>query len=118
MPAPARKTPAKKPAKKATAAVRARREVRAEKAMPVLSVAFRGEKFDIPLDRLGAFYMRGQYMAEFGYSDEQLSKMLFRLLGKVDSARFLDLIHEGDGFLTVSGEFAQALNKAANVPNS
>lgn len=115
MPAPARK-PA---AKKATAAVAARREVRAEKNKPTpLAVAFRGEKFAIPPDRLGAYFMRGQYMAEFGADPAQVTKSLFRLLGQVDSARFLDLMREGDGIYDVAGEFALALNKAANVPNS
>lgn len=107
------------PAKKATAAVAARREVRAEKtgAKP-LAVTFRGQTFDIPVDRLGAYFMRGQYMAEFGVDAEQISKSMFRLLGQRDSARFLDLMVEGDGIYDVVVEFSKALNKAANVPNS
>lgn len=115
MPAPARKTPAKK----ASAAVAARREVRGEKKPPAkITVTFRGEKFDIPVDRIAAFFMRGQYIIEFGFSPEQVSKMLFRLLGQKDSARFLDTIREGDTLDGVGAEFYRALNKAANVPNS
>lgn len=109
---------AKAPAKKATASVAARREARNGKKPEPLVVEFRGEKFEIPLDRLGAFFMRGQYVANFGADDEQLSKLLFGLLGKTESARLLDLVGDGDYLLGVTNEFAVALNKAANVPNS
>lgn len=110
--------PRKAPAKKATASVRARREVRNEKnTIPPLTVTFRGEKFDIPRDRLGALFMRGQFLAEFGFDDSMFAQMFFKLLGKEDSARFLNLIREGDNPLTVANEFMGELNKAANVPN-
>lgn len=110
----------KPPAKKATAAVAARREVRREKNTPKpLTVEFRGQKFDIPMDRVGAFVMRGQYIAAFDDdSQEQAMKLLFGVLGKVDSARFLDLLRPGDVPSVVVGEFVRAFNKAANVPNS
>lgn len=116
MPAQPRNAPAKKTAR---AAVAARREVRGEKKPPAtLAIAFRGEKFDVPVDRLGAAFMQGQYMAEFGVSGERISKMLFRLLGPQDSARFVDSIGPGDNIVVVADEFLQALNKAGNVPNS
>lgn len=119
MPAPARKAvvvPRTAPAKKATAAVRARREVRAEKnVVAPIVVPYRGEKFEIPLDRLGGFYMRGQFLARFGVDGEQMSTMLFDLLGKTDSARLLNLIRPGDALLTVLSEFTAALNKAGNA---
>lgn len=112
MPAPARKPPAKK----ATAAVRARREVRNEKnPVPPLTVTFRGEKFDLSRDRLGAFYMRGQYLAHFGVDGEQMSTMLFDLLGKADSGRLLNLVKPGDALLSVLSEFTSALTKAGNT---
>lgn len=115
MPAPARK-PA---AKKAPGAVAARREVRREKRpAATITVPFRGTRFDIPVDRLGAYYMRGAYMVEYGVTAEQVVKSLFRILGQVDSARFLDLMTEGDTIFEVAGEFTRALNKAGNVPNS
>lgn len=116
-------TQTRKPAQKqaAAAAVRARREVRAEKVeVAPLEVPFRGQTFTIPRDRLGSarVFMRQKFIDQFGATGDAVSALLFELLGKEDSARFIDLCGPGD---TVSGpvtEFIAALNKAANVPNS
>jgi hypothetical protein len=113
--------PAKKaPAKKATAAVRARREVRAEKNQPApLKVPFRGTTFEIPRDRLGSarVLMRLQQLRRYPTVQAEVD-VLFELLGQVDSARFIDLCGDGDDIETVYNEFMAAASKASNVPNS
>jgi len=115
-------TPTRKPpAKKATAAVRARREVRAEKnAVPPVKVTFRGAVFEIPRDRLGSsrVFMRQEHMRIFGITSETLTALLFEILGSKDSARFIDLCGPGDRLLDVSNEFLEALKKAGNSGNS
>jgi hypothetical protein len=111
----------RKPAQKATAAVRARREVRAEKnPVPPVEVTFRGETFTIPRDRLGSsrVFLRQKHMEQFGVTSDGLSAVLFEILGQRDSARFIDLCGPDDALLEVSNEFMAALNKAVNVPNS
>lgn len=113
---------ARKPAaKKTTAAVRARREVRAEKnpAAAPLSVQFRGATFDIPRDRLGSarVAMRLQRLRRYPTTDSAVD-VLFELLGQVDSGRLIDLCEPGDDIAAVYLEFMQAADKAANVPNS
>lgn len=121
MPQPARKPAATKPAaKKNTAAVRARREVRAEKNKPApLTVTFRGGAFDIPVDRLGSarVWLRLQHLQKYP-SEQAAIGVLFELLGPLDSARFIDLCQPGDGIAAVFNEFMATINKGANVPNS
>lgn len=117
MPAQPRKTTARKP----TAAVAARRQVRAENGKPApLEVPFRGEKFEITLDHLGSarFYMRQKYLEQFGVNADGVVNMLFELLGKADSARFIALCGPGDTIFDAAAEFMTAVNKAGNVPNS
>lgn len=113
--------PRKAPAKKATAAVRARREVRAEKnEVPPVTVPFRGSKFDIERDRLGSsrVFLRQQHMQTFGVTNEGLSAVLFEILGEADSGRFIELCQPGDSLLSAANEFMAALNKASNSGNS
>jgi len=119
MPAQPRKaTPRKAPA----AAVSARREVRAEKGKTAsVAVKFRGETFDIARDRLGSarIFLLQRKLGKPGFgtiADEV--EILFELLGQVDSARFINLVQPGDQIEACYLEFVQALNKAANVPNS
>lgn len=112
--------PRKAPAKKATAAVAARREVRAEKGKPKpLAVKFRGESFEIPIDRLGSarVYMRQKLLQSTPTAEHQVD-LLFEILGGDQSARFIDSCGPGDTIFTVAREFFDAIKKAANVPNS
>jgi hypothetical protein len=118
MPAQPRKsTPARKP----SAAVAARREVRAEKGAKAepLTVKFRGSTFEIPRDRLGSarVFMRLQHLRRFPTVQAEVD-VLFELLGQIDSARLIDLCGPGDDIENVYNEFMSAANKASNVPNS
>lgn len=121
MPAPARKAaPRKAPAKKITASVAARREVRTQKATaPPTKVPFRGVTFEVSLDKLGVerVYMRQKAFEHFGTSDE-LVALLFDVLGARNSSQFIERLEPGDTLLEVAGEFFKALNKAGNDPNS
>lgn len=112
--------PRKKPAKKTTAAVRARREVRAEKAKPKpLVIEFRKMTFDIPVDRLGSARLAMRmHMLERFPSEKSVADVLFEMLGQANSARLIDLCEPGDSIVAVFNEFMAAASKAANVPNS
>lgn len=117
MPTPARKTPAKK----TTAAVRGRREVRGENNAPTsYSIKVRGETFEVSRDRFGSsrVFMRIKLLER--YNDlENSVKLLFDILGQKDSGRFVDIASEsGADLYQLSSEFFAALNKASNVPNS
>lgn len=114
-------TPRKTTARKPSAAVAARREVRAEKGTPAtLQVKFRGESFDIPTDRLGSsrVYMRQKFLEQFGATNDAVSALLFELLGQADSGRFINLCGPDDTLGGSAAEFIAALNKAGNTPNS
>lgn len=114
--------PRKATPRKASAAVAARREVRGEKNKPTATIAvkFRGAEFTLPVDRMGSsrVYMRQKYMQQFGATNEAVAGLLFELLGRVDSARFIELCGENDTIGAAATEFFAALNKASNVPNS
>lgn len=116
MPAQPRKSPARKP----SAAVAARREVRSEKrTVKPIEVKFRGETFLILRDRLGSarVYMR-QRLLHATPSVEHQVDLLFEVLGSDQSAKFIDTCKPGDTIFGVAAELFTAINKATNVPNS
>lgn len=106
--------------RKSTAAVAARREVRAEKGKPApLQVKFRGETFAIPRDRLGSarVFLLVKKLEKFNTVGDEV-EVLFEILGQRDSARFIALMKPGDEINPAYAEFMAAVNKAASVPNS
>lgn len=120
MPGPARKAPAKKTA----AAVRARREVRAEKVTtPPISVKVRGETFEVPVDRMGsdrAFTLTNAMRdaTDFGQRLIAIGRLVRTLIGSANDDRFTALARDDEPAGTLVLEFMTELNKAGNVPNS
>jgi hypothetical protein len=122
MPTPARPPVKKAPAKKATAAVRARREVRSEKvAVPPVVVKLRGQVFEIPVDRLGsdrAFTLTNSMLdAEGGARLRAMGRLVRTLVGPSNEERFTTLARDDEPAGTLVLEFMTELNKAGNVPN-
>ncbi len=118
MPAPARKTPSRKTATKAATAARREAKASTEKT-PTLHVPFRGETFDVTLDRfaLQKVFFRQQALAQFQRA-EDMCGVLFDILGPVDSARWINCAKPGDDLFENADEFMKAMNKAGNDPNS